>query len=63
MHQYGEQKDEALAACKRVIDEIGGQKLRDWLNETGVGNSPAVIFEVSRLAERKGYLKRKAAQS
>ena len=60
-HRYGDQKDAAIAACNKVISEIGGEKLSKWLGSTGMGCSPAVVFEISRLAERKGYITRKGA--
>lgn len=59
-HRYGDQKEEALTACKRVVMEMGGQELKDWLNQTGMGVSPGVVYAVSRIAERKGYIVRKA---
>ena len=62
-HQYGDEGlSEAIAASNRVVAEIGGDKLRQLLRETGLGTDPAIVFAVSRLAERKGYIKRKGAQ-
>ena len=51
--------DAAIAAMRRIIAESGGESLKAWLNDTGLGDQPMVVREVLSLAERKGYISRR----
>lgn len=57
---YPAQSDVAIDAMRRVILEAGGESLKAWLNDTGLGNHPLVVREVLNLAERKGYISKGA---
>lgn len=54
---YGERKDEAIKAAKRVVEEVGGEGLRQYLNETGLGSHPQIVKEFVLLAKKRGYIK------
>jgi hypothetical protein len=58
---YPGEADAAVSAMRRVIMESGGESLKAWLNETGLGNHPLVVGEILTLAERRGYIARKGA--
>jgi hypothetical protein len=58
---YPNEADAAVSAMRRVILEAGGESLKEWLNDTGLGNHPLVVREVLSLAERKGYISRKGS--
>lgn len=57
---YPGEAELAINAMRRVIHEAGGESLRNWLNETGLGDHPLVVREVLTLAERKGYIQKRA---
>lgn len=56
-NKYGERHVEAVAAAKRVVEEVGGQKLKDFLNQTNLGSHPRVVNNFIKLAVKRGYFK------
>jgi len=43
MKELGADTAKTLAAASKAIDKLGGEKLREVLNETGVGNHPEMV--------------------
>lgn len=54
--------DRQMALCRRGIDKLGGDKLRAWLNESGYGNSPAVIEALARYGAGELSVSKEEAQ-
>lgn len=41
--KYGDQLQPVMATCARALDKLGGQPLRDLLDQTGLGNHPVLV--------------------
>lgn len=47
--------NEALKAANRLVQEIGGESLMNWLDQTGLGSHPRVVMTFVKKAKGKGY--------
>lgn len=57
VREYGTHAGTALDAARKVVEHAGGQKLKDFLNQTGLGSHPAVVKMMVRKAEQMGLFK------
>lgn len=49
--EFGDQLDAKIALGRTAIEKLGGDKLRDWLNSSGVGNDPEMVRAMIKLGE------------
>ena len=47
--------NDALKAANRLVKEIGGDQLMNWLDQTGLGSHPRVVMTFVKKAKGKGY--------
>lgn len=49
--EFGDKLDEKIGLGRQAIEKLGGDKLRDWLNASGVGNQPEMVRAMIKLGE------------
>ena len=47
--EFGKAYDERIDLAVRAVDTFGGQELKDWLNQTGLGDHPMMIRMFSKI--------------
>lgn len=50
--EFGDAYDERVGLCGRVISEYGGKELVDYLDETGLGDHPAIVKAFANIGMR-----------
>lgn len=53
--KYGGEVNAAIRAGQRLMNEIGGEKLVNFLSETGLGSHPRVVMNFVNRAKALGY--------
>jgi hypothetical protein len=51
---WGDQADANVATARRALASLNNPALNEWLIETGLGNSPAVVLTLYEAGKRKG---------
>jgi len=50
--EYGAKYDGMVGTASKVVDKFGGQDVKNILNETGLGNNPAVIKMMAEIGSK-----------
>tara|TARA_R100000458_G_scaffold59683_1_gene71136 strand:+ start:4231 stop:5082 length:852 start_codon:yes stop_codon:yes gene_type:complete len=48
---FGKAYDERIDLAKRAVEKFGGGELKDWLNNTGMGNNPMFVKMFANIGE------------
>lgn len=49
--EFGDQLDAKIGLGRQAIEKLGGDKLKEWLNTSGVGNQPELVRAMIKLGE------------
>jgi len=52
--EYGDNFDSKLGSAKRALTQFGGDDLTNYLNETGLGDHPAMVKAFANIGEQMG---------
>jgi len=61
-YQWGQSFEKNMTQVRAGIDRLGGDRLREWLEETGYGNSPAFLEALRRFGAGEVSLTKGEAQ-